>query len=267
MSRHRDIVGIQISLVEEGVSVRKKVSEAEWLARQDLAAFYRLVADYGWDDLLLAHLSCRVPGEEAYLINPYGLLFEEITASSLLKVDYNGQKLLDSDYEISPEANVIHGALLTARSDINSVAHVHTIEGTAIASRVEGLRNISQQSMIVAGSLAYHDYEGVVLDPCEGPRLIADLGDARHMILRNHGLLTVGFTISQAFQGLYNLQRACEIQVAAESGDAPLIHISDKIMEKTMALFAAGTGTQPTGDLLWEALLRRLDRTQPDFRE
>ncbi len=248
------------------MGIRKQVSEAEWLAREDLAAFYRLVADYGWDDLLLAHLSCRVPGEEAYLINPFGLLFEEITASSLLKVDYTGQKLLESDYDISPEANVIHGALLTARQDVNSIAHVHTIEGTAIASRVEGLRNISQQSMIVAGSLAYHDYEGVVLDPAEAPRLAADLGEARHMILRNHGLLTVGASVSQTFQALYNLQRACEVQVAAESGDAPLIHISEKIMEKTTAMFASAAAAGPGADLLWDALLRRLDRTQPDFR-
>jgi ribulose-5-phosphate 4-epimerase/fuculose-1-phosphate aldolase len=248
------------------MAIRDSVSQAEWSARQDLAAFYRLVAGYGWDDLLLAHLSCRVPGEDAYLINPYGLLFEEITASSLLKVDYTGQKLLESEYEISPEANVIHGALLTERHDINSVAHVHTIEGVAIASRVEGLRNISQQSMIVAGSLAYHDYEGVVLDPAEAPRLAADLGEARHLILRNHGLLTVGATVSQAFQGLYNLQRACEVQVAAESGDAPLAHISDKIMEKTTAMFASMAAAGPGRDLLWEALLRRLDRSQPDFR-
>jgi ribulose-5-phosphate 4-epimerase/fuculose-1-phosphate aldolase len=248
------------------MNLRKSVSEAEWCARQDLAAFYRLTADYGWDDLLLAHISCRVPGEEAYLINPFGLLFEEITASSLLKVDYRGQKLMESDYEISPEANVIHGAILTARQDVNCVAHVHTVAGTAIASRVQGLRNISQQSMIVAGSLTYHDYEGVVLDPAEAPRLQADLGQARHMILRNHGLLTVGATVSQAFQGLYNLQRACEVQVAAEAGDAPLIHISEKIMEQTMALFAAAQGVTPARDLLWEALLRRLDRTQPDFR-
>ena len=248
------------------MNVRDVVSNAEWSARQDLAAFYRLVANYGWDDLLLAHLSCRVPGEDAYLINPFGLLFEEITASSLLKVDYRGQKLLESEYDISPEANVIHGALLTARDDIVSVAHVHTIEGTAVASRVEGLRNISQQTMIVAGSLAYHDYEGVVLDPAEAPRLAADLGDARHMILRNHGLLTVGSTVSQAFQGLYNLQRSCEVQVAAESGDAPLVHISDKIMAKTMAMFSSGAMAAPGRDLLWEALLRRLDRTQPDFR-
>ena len=246
---------------------RQTVSEAEWAARQDLAAFYRLVADYGWDDLLLAHLSCRVPGEEAYLINPYGMLFEEISASSLLKVDYRGQKLLESAYDISPEANVIHGAVLTARQDVNCVAHVHTVAGTAISSRVEGLRNISQQSMIVAGSLAYHDYEGVVLDPEEAPRLVADLGTARHLILRNHGLLTVGPTVCAAFQALYNLQRACEIQIAAESGDAPLIAIPEHVMQTTMARFAGPPAAPPAPDLLWEALLRRLDRTQPDFRD
>ena len=190
-----------------------------------------------------------------------------ITASSLLKVDYHGSKLIDSDYDISPEANVIHGAILTTRPDVNSVAHVHTIEGTAIASRVEGLRNISQQSMIVAGSLAYHDYEGVVLDPDEAPRLQGDLGVARHMILRNHGLLTVGGTVSMTFQGLYNLQRSCEIQIAAESGDAPLIHISDRIMERTTAMFAHLGTEPPPRDLLWDALLRRLDRTEPDFRD
>lgn len=248
------------------MGMQSRVSEAEWGARVDLAAFYRLVAGYGWDDLLLAHLSCRVPGEEAYLINPFGMLFEEITASSLLKVDFHGMKLMESGYDISPEANVIHGAVLTARPDVNCVAHVHTIEGTAIASRVEGLRNISQQSMIVAASLAYHDYEGVVLDPAEAPRLQEDLGSARHMILRNHGLLTVGPTVSAAFQALYNLQRACEIQVAAESGDAPLIHITERIMEKTQAMFAELGNMVPERDLLWEALLRRLERTQPDFR-
>ena len=249
------------------VRIRAAVTAAEWGARVDLAAFYRLVAGYGWDDLLLAHLSCRVPGEEAYLINPFGLLFEEITASSLLKVDFQGHKLLDSDFDISPEANVIHGAILTARPDVNCVAHVHTVAGTAIATHACGLRNLSQQSMIVASSLAYHDYEGVVLDPAEAPRLQADLGDARHMILRNHGLLTVGPTVSMTFQALYNLQRACEVQLAADSSEEPLIHITEEIMEKTARLFAAAAGHAPAKDLLWEALLRRLDRREPDFRD
>jgi ribulose-5-phosphate 4-epimerase/fuculose-1-phosphate aldolase len=248
------------------VSVQSQVGEGEWAARVDLAAFYRLVAGYGWDDLLLAHLSCRVPGEDAYLINPFGMLFEEITASSLLKVDFHGMKLAESDYDISPEANVIHGAVLTARPDVNSVAHVHTVEGTAVASRVEGLRNISQQSMLVVASLAYHDYEGVVLDPEEAPRLTEDLGKCRHMILRNHGLLTVGATVSAAFQALYNLQRACEIQVAAEAGDVPLIPITERIMDKTREMFAEMGNLVPERDLLWEALVRRLDSSEPDFR-
>lgn len=241
------------------------VTDQERAARVDLAAFHRLVAGYGWDDLLLAHLSCRVPGEDAYLINPFGLLFEEITASSLLKVNFDGEKLSDSEYGMSPEANVIHGAVLSARADVNCVAHVHTVAGTAVASQVCGLRNISQQSMIVAGSLAYHDYEGVVLDPAEAPRLQADLGDKRHMILRNHGLLTVGATVSQAFQALYNLQRACEIQLAAETGGEMLISIKDEIMEKTAALFAAAGAAAPARDLVWEALLRRLRRREPEF--
>jgi ribulose-5-phosphate 4-epimerase/fuculose-1-phosphate aldolase len=243
------------------------MSAIEQQTRIDLAAFFRLVADYGWDDLLLAHLSCRVPGEDAYLINPYGLLFEEVTASSLLKVDYQGQKLEASDYDMSPEANVIHGAILTAREDVNCVAHVHTVAGMAVACQVGGLRNISQQSMLVVSSLAYHDYEGVVLDPAEGPRLQEDLGDKRHMILRNHGLLTVGATVSQTFQALYNLQRSCETQVAAESGEEMLIRISGDVMAKTQQLFAAALSVPPSRDLLWDALLRRLRRTQPDFED
>jgi ribulose-5-phosphate 4-epimerase/fuculose-1-phosphate aldolase len=235
---------------------------AEWAARVDLAAFYRLVAAYGWDDLLLAHISLRVPGESAYLINPYGLLFEEITASSLLTVDMNGRKLRESDYDISPEANVIHGSVLSARQDVNCVAHVHTVAGTAVSSCREGLVNVSQQSMIVARSLAYHDYEGVVIDPAEGPRLVRDLGDKRHMILRNHGLLAVGASASLAFQALYNLERSCEMQAAA--GTRALIPIEPEIMTKTEGLFAAAARSSGP-DLLWLALLRRLRREQPDF--
>jgi ribulose-5-phosphate 4-epimerase/fuculose-1-phosphate aldolase len=238
--------------------------------RVDLAGFYRLVARYGWDDLLLAHISARVPGEDAYLVNPYGLLFEEITASNLLKVNYQGEKLIDSEFDISPEANVIHGAVLTARGDVNCVAHVHTVAGTAVASQPGGLLNISQQSMLVAGSLAYHDYEGVVLDPAEAPRLQADLADKQHMILRNHGLLVVGATVSQAFLALYNLQRSCEIQVQAQAGGEDLEPLSDAIMEKTRALFAAMSAARSPAvdagpDPLWEALLRRLYKTEPDF--
>ena len=245
--------------------IEKTVTKAEWQARVDLAAFYRLVASYGWDDLLLAHLSCRVPNEDAYLINPYGWLFGEITASCLIKVNYQGEKLMHSEFDISPEANVIHGAVLTARRDVNCVAHVHTVAGTAVSSQRGGLQNISQQSMIVAFSLAYHDYEGVVLDPSEAPRLQDHLGDKNHMILRNHGLLAVGATVSTAFYALYNLQRACEMQVAAQAGGEELIPISSEIMSKTEKMFAAIGAQPPSRDLLWEALLRKLRLQEPDF--
>ena len=242
------------------------MSDVEAHTRVDLAGFYRLVAQYGWDDLLLAHISARVPGQDAYLITPYGLLFEEITASSLLKVNYQGDKLIDSEFDISLEANVIHGAVLTARRDVNCVAHVHTVAGTAVASQPGGLLNISQQSMMVASSLAYHDYEGVVLDPAEAPRLQQNLADKQHKILRNHGLLVVGATVSRAFQALYNLQRSCEIQIQAQAQGSALEPISSAIMEKTRAMFA-GVASVPSAnpDPLWEAMLRRLRRTEPDF--
>jgi len=247
------------------IATDQQISATEWQTRVDLAAFFRIVARYGWDDLLLAHISARLPDEAAYLVNPYGLLFSEITASSLLKVDYQGQKLMPSTYEISPEANVIHGAILEGRPDVNCVAHIHTVAGTAVSSQAEGLLNISQQSMIVAMSLAYHDYQGVVLDPAEAPSLQADLGDKQHMILRNHGLLAVGATVGKAYYALYNLQRSCEMQVASQGHGAALIPISDNVMEKTRQVFG-GASPAPAGpDLLWEAKLREVRRLEPDF--
>ena len=246
-------------------SLRTQVSSEEWQTRVDLAAFLRIVADYGWDDLLLAHISARLSEDNAYLVNPYGLLFGEITASSLLKVDFKGRKLLPSEYEISPEANVIHGALLEARPDVKCVAHVHTIAGMAVSNQKAGLLNISQQSMLVAASLAYHDYQGIVLDPAEAPSLQKDLGDNQHMILRNHGLLTVGATVSRTFYGLYNLQRSCEMQVASQGQGAELIPITDAAMEKTRKLVASISATPQTRDLLWEAKLRHVRSMAPDF--
>jgi ribulose-5-phosphate 4-epimerase/fuculose-1-phosphate aldolase len=231
------------------IATDQQISATEWQTRVDLAAFFRIVARYGWDDLLLAHISARLPDEAAYLVNPYGLLFSEITASSLLKVDYQGQKLMPSTYEISPEANVIHGAILEGRPDVNCVAHIHTVAGTAVSSQAEGLLNISQQSMIVAMSLAYHDYQGVVLDPAEAPSLQA----------------AVGATVGKAYYALYNLQRSCEMQVASQGHGAALIPISDNVMEKTRQVFG-GASPAPAGpDLLWEAKLREVRRLEPDF--
>ncbi|MBT3787385.1 MAG: class II aldolase [Alphaproteobacteria bacterium] len=247
-------------------NLRQQISTEEWGARTDLAAFFRLVAGYGWDDLLLAHISARLPDGSGYLVNPYGQIFSEVTASSILKVDFFGHRQMPSDFEISPEANVIHGAILESRPDINCVAHIHTVAGTAVSSQENGLLNISQQSMIVHMSLAYHDYQGVVLDPAEGPDLQKSLGDKQHMIMRNHGLLAVGATVGKAFYALYNLQRSCEMQVASQGNDVHLITITDAIMERTRKMFGGHNVRNPeTKDLLWEAKLRELRQTSPDF--
>ena len=258
-----------MSLSINDLSLKEAVSASEWQTRVDLAAFYRIVARNGWDDLLLAHIAARLPDEDAYLINPFGLLFEEITASSLLKVDYEGKKLLPSEYDISPEANVIHGTILLGRSDINCVAHVHTTAGTAVSSQQNGLLNITQQTMIIGDRLGYHDYQGIVFDPVEGPSLQASLGDNLFLILRNHGLLTVGSSVVQTYFGLYNLQRACETQVAAQSS-GEIIPVPEAAIERSTPLLAMINNNPPGAippllDLLWKAELRRMRRNDPDF--
>ncbi len=177
-----------------------KVSTEEWQARVDLAAAYRLVALQGWDDLVFTHISARVPGpEHHFLINPYGFLFEEITASSLVKVDLAGNKLCDSPYEINPAGFTIHSAIHAAREDAQCVMHTHSLNGVAVSAQAEGLLPISQQATIVLASLAYHDYEGIALRDDEKPRLVSDLGEESFLMLRNHGLLTVGVSSADAF--------------------------------------------------------------------
>lgn len=252
-------------------SLKETVSASEWQMRVDLAALYRIVARNGWDDLLLAHISARLPDEDAYLINPFGLLFEEITASSLLKVDYEGQKLLANDYDISPEANVIHGNILLGRPDVVCAAHVHTTAGTAVSSQEGGLLNITQQTMILGDRLGYHDYQGIVFDPAEGPSLQESLGDNLYLILRNHGLLTVGSSVAQAYFGLYNLQRACETQVAAQAGGAT-IPVPEAAIERSSPLLNMINNPPadvllPQLDLTWKAELRRLRRSDPGFED
>src|SRR5678810_1019993 len=185
-------------------SVRELVSAEEWQARVDLAAAYRLVADYGWDDLVFTHISARVPGpEHHFLINPYGMLFDEITASSLVKVDLQGHKVMDSAYEINPAGFTIHSAIRAVREDAKCILHLHSLNGVAVSARKEGVLPISQQSVFVLASLGYHDYEGVALNEDEKPRLVRDLGDRNFLMLRNHGLLTVADTIPDAFLFMY----------------------------------------------------------------
>src|SRR5438105_10673697 len=183
-------------------TIRDQVSDPEWQARTDLAAAYRLVALYGWDDLIFTHISARVPGSDHhFLLNPYGMMFEEVTASSLVKIDLAGNKVTASPYFINPAGFTIHSAVHAAREDALCVMHLHTDYGIAVSAQKKGLMPISQQAMFAFASLAYHDYEGLALDEEEQPRLVADLGDKKFMILRNHGLLTLGRTAAEAFLG------------------------------------------------------------------
>jgi ribulose-5-phosphate 4-epimerase/fuculose-1-phosphate aldolase len=248
-------------------TVRDQVSPEEWQARVDLAAAYRLVADYGWDDLVFTHISARVPGpEHHFLINPYGMMFEEITASSLVKVDLDGQTVLDSEYSINPAGFTIHSAVHAAREDALCVMHLHTNEGIAVSAQEAGLLPISQQALFVLASLGYHDYEGLALNDEEKPRLVADLGKKTFLILRNHGLLTVGPTVSDAFLSMFLLQRACKIQILAQAGGGKLIPISEKILAQIPAQEAVVT-QGGRGKLAWPALLRRLDRMGATYQD
>jgi len=247
--------------------VKAQVSEAEWQQRVNLAAGYRLVAHYGWDDLIFTHLSTRVPGPaHHFLINPYGMLFEEVTASSLVKVDLAGQMVMATPYQINPAGYTIHSAIHAVREDAYCVMHLHTTAGVAVACQTEGLLPISQHALIPLASLAYHDYEGLALNPEEQGRLQTHLGDANFLILRNHGLLTVGETIADAFLRMFTLQRACEIQVMAQSGGGQLRHIPAPILEGIQVQYQVVTKSLG-GALAWPGLLRKLDRLDPSYRK
>lgn len=247
-------------------SRRAQVSPAEWQARLDLAAAYRLVARYGWDDLVFTHISARVPGTDGeFLINPYGLMFEEITASSLVKVDHAGNKLDDSPFPVNPAGFVIHSAIHAARHDVGCVLHTHSLDGVAVSAQKAGVLPISQQSIFVLSSLAYHDYEGVALRDDEKPRLVADLGEKQYLMLRNHGLLTVGATVADAFVAMYLFEAVCRIQVRAQGG-GELTEVDPRIIAGAMQQAQQVTRGQGAGALAWPALLRRLDRADTGWR-
>jgi ribulose-5-phosphate 4-epimerase/fuculose-1-phosphate aldolase len=240
---------------------------AERDLRVNLAAAYRLVALYGWDDLVFTHISARVPGpEHHFLINPYGMMFDEITASSLVKVDLRGNKVMDSSYEINPAGFIIHGCIHAARPDVSCIMHVHSLNGVAVSAQKQGLLPISQQSLFVLASLAYHDYEGVALRPEEQPRLVQDLGGKDYLMLRNHGLLTVGASAADVFLNMYLFEAACSIQLRAQSGGGELIRIPAPILEGIRAAASAVTRGQGSA-LVWPGLLRKLDRMSPGYRE
>ena len=247
-------------------SVKQQVTAGEWAVRTDLAAAYRLVAHYGWDDLVFTHLSARVPGpEHHFLINPYGMMFEEITASSLVKIDLAGNKVMDSPFEINPAGFTIHSAVHEAREDAQCVMHLHTMEGVAVSCQKEGLLPISQQSLFPMASLSYHAYEGVALNPEEKARLVRDLGSTHSMILRNHGLLTCAGSVADAFLYMYILQKACEVQVLAQAGGGELIPIAPAIVDgirKASRVVLRQSG----GMIAWPGILRKLDRMDPSWR-
>jgi ribulose-5-phosphate 4-epimerase/fuculose-1-phosphate aldolase len=252
-------------------SLRHKVSPEEWQARVDLAACYRLVDLYQMSDLIANHVSVRVPGEDAFLINAYGLLYEEITASSLMKIDYDGNVLLAPDfpggqqYGVNRAGFVIHSAIHRARHDLACVAHTHTWAGMAVSTLECGLLPNTQTSMRFA-HVSYHDFNGVVLDLSEQERLVRDLGDNNAMILRNHGLLTVGTTIPEAFNALHRLELSCKTQIAAMSCNTPMVKVADDIVEKTYMNYQPQV-RRPFGLLDWPALLRKLDRIDPSYRD
>lgn len=253
---------------EQIPSLQGKVSSEEWAVRVDLAASYRLVAHYGWEDLVFTHITARVPGsEDQFLINPYGVFFDEITASSLVKIDLHGNKVQDSPFPVNPAGFVIHSAIHAARHDARCVLHTHTLNGVAVSTQRAGLLPISQHSMSVLSSLGYHDFEGPALRDDEKPRLVADLGDKTSLILRNHGLLTVGETVADAFVAMYYLETSCAIQVRAQSGGGELITVPKEIMESGYAQVSSATRRAGgRGKLVWPGLLRRLDRLDPSYR-
>ena len=246
-------------------TLKNKVSADEWQLRCDLAAAYRLVALQGWSDLVFTHISARLPGpDHHFLINPYGLLFEEITASSLIRVDQAGSKLQDSPFPVNPAGFTIHSAVHAARDDVQCVMHTHTRAGVAVAAQKCGVLPISQQSIFVLASLAYHDYEGVAFRADEKPRLPADRGGKTFLCLRNHGLLTVGPSVADAFLAMYTFENTCQIQIAAQAG-GDLVPVPQAIVDGAAEAMRVQTGGMG-GAFVWPALIRKLERVDAGYR-
>lgn len=250
-------------------SIQDQVSPEEWQQRVNLAAAYRLIASYGWDDLIYTHISARVPGtEDQFLINPFGLMFDEVTASSLVKINAAGEIVAPTDYMVNPAGFTIHSAVHQVRHDADCVIHLHTIAGTAVATDPRGLLPLNQTALLVRDDIAYHDFEGVAVDLDERPRLQRDLGDKNIMLLRNHGTLALGGTVAEAFMRIYFIERACEMQVATLSSSGGEFYpteesVQDKVAEQGRDDNIAKHGANL---LAWPALIRRLDRLDPSYK-
>lgn len=248
-------------------SLKGKVSEQEWQLRVDLAACYRLVADLGWDDIIYTHISAKLDGADEYLVNPFGIAFDEVTASSLVKVDLQGNILDDTPYSINPAGFTIHSAIHEVREDAHCVIHLHTNATTTIATQKCGLLPLSQYSMFSLASLSYHGYEGLAVNAEEKLRLQQDLGTTNHMLLVNHGGLTVGGTVGDAFMRFFDLQRACEIQVMMQSTGQELIEVPQPILDNIKQQQNVVNIGETGGQKIWPAMLRKAYKLDPSFMD
>lgn len=248
------------------LDLKDQVSEQEWQTRVELAAAYRLYVLHGWDDLIHTHISARIPGTDHLLLNAFGLAFDEITASNLVKIDIDGNVVQENcPFTINPAGYTIHGAIHEARHDAQCVLHVHTNETIAVASLKDGLLPISQYSMFALASLSYHGYEGLAVDPEEKARLKADLGDANFMLLQNHGALTLGQTIGDAFMHMYDLVRACQVQIQMLSMNKDYHLVDQSIVDGIKAQANIVHSGETGGQKAWPAMMRRVKRHFPDF--
>ena len=250
-----------------GNAIKDSVSTEEWQTRVDLAALYRLVALYGWDDLVFTHISARVPGEDNhFLLNPYGLLFEEIKASDLVKIDLDGNIVSETEYFVNAAGFTIHSAVHGNGQHNHAVIHTHSNDGVAVSEPEHGLLPISQTAMVIRNECAYHDYEGIALNHDERERLLNDLGDKHCMILRNHGLLATGATCADAWLRLFFLERACTMQIKALSGGSKLNMVPDDVIELVTDQGQMAS-EQGIGNLAWPALIRKLDKIDISYKE
>ena len=262
-----------MTVTEVGKPASEHYTREEARLRRELAAVYRLVAHFKMTDLIYNHISVRLPGpEHRFLINPFGLLYEEISASNLLIVGLDGQLFTDGPWKVNPAGFVIHSAIHEVRDDALCVLHTHTKAGCAVAAQGHGLLPLNQMSLEFYNRVAYHDYEGIATSPDEKKRLVADLGDKPVMILRNHGLLTVGKTPGQAFLRMFYLERACQIQVDALAAGAPVVTPPAEVCERTARQFESGPlddgdSDAPAPNLAWDAMLRLVERVAPDYKD
>lgn len=247
------------------LDLKDQVSSQEWQIRVDLAACYRLVTHFGWDDLIYTHLSARLPGTDHYLVNAFGLAFDEVTASNLVKVDLQGNILDDTPFKINPAGFTIHSAVHEARPDAHCVIHLHTNATIAVATQKDGLQPYSQYSMFSLSSLGYHQYEGLAVNECEKKRLQADLGQNNHLLLVNHGGLTVGATVGDAFMRMYDLQRACEIQLLLQAAGQPATKVPQKILDNIFSQAKVVHTGSTGGQVTWPAMLRKAYKLDPQF--